>query len=393
MTFPLKVFIWALYFDNFPHGHYGTIRQQIWSLFHFPFQLAVVGVVEGSQQIALARYVLKSVEKGAQNLHKICEQNLDGAKLQEALLKLTDYYRFDKKLDTYAYYDDIHYHIELIGNATGICSPQNVTSYTTDSWPEDFAFIENAIQNGVYAGTGVKMPIDKLKALYEPIEIAEKSWWLTYMYFWSCFCGLILSLIVFLILIRRHKVDTFDFVSIIMRCLVLGAGGAALAILASPQRLVDLLNSPAILPMAVVLLFVVLVGDKLATLWSNRRLTSSGEPYALEYEDDHHFHAAGHGNGHGHEEHGEIRMLGETEHLNLHYGRPDLKKLHRKSAGWSIHADSVDLTAEDMAYSAHRYSQMTQGTEAGLLSPALRSPSPPRAMSGAGQGGYMPVAS
>jgi hypothetical protein len=55
-----QVLIWALYFDNFPHGHYGTIRQQVWSVLHFPFQLAIVGVVEGSQQVALARYVIKN---------------------------------------------------------------------------------------------------------------------------------------------------------------------------------------------------------------------------------------------------------------------------------------------------------------------------------------------
>lgn len=30
-------FFWALYFDDFPHGHYGTIRQQVWSLLHFSF--------------------------------------------------------------------------------------------------------------------------------------------------------------------------------------------------------------------------------------------------------------------------------------------------------------------------------------------------------------------
>lgn len=336
--------------------------------------------------------MLKNVEKGAQDLHSICARNLDGAQLRDSLIQFADYFKFDKKLDTYPYYYDIHHHIENIGNATAICSPQNATSYAAGSWPEDFAWIENAIQNGVYAGTGVKMPIAKLKALYEPIEIAEKSWWLTYMYFWSCFCGLIFSLIVFLLLIRRHRVDAFDIVSIITRCLVLAAGGAALAVLAAPQRLVSLLNSPAILPMAVVLLLFVLCGDKIAALWCNWRVTRSGEPYALEYEEDHHHH---HHSQHGpaHEEHGEIRMLGDTPHGgNLHYGRPDLKHLHRKSAGWSISADAVDLANENTEYSAHRYSHVTQGSLADgpLLSPSLRSPSPPR--SGSRSGGYLPVA-
>ena len=68
-----------LYFDNHPHGHYGTIRQQLWSALHFPFHLAVVGVVEGSQQIALARYVFKSMAKFMKEIEIHCTiQQLDG---------------------------------------------------------------------------------------------------------------------------------------------------------------------------------------------------------------------------------------------------------------------------------------------------------------------------
>jgi hypothetical protein len=336
----------------------------------------------------MARYVLKNVEKGSKGLVDMCfKQNLDGAKLQDALTKFAAKYQFDKKLDTYSYYYNIHYHIESIGNSTGICSPQNATSYGStinDNWPEDFWWINNAIGNGVYSGLGVKIPLDKLEALQDPIEIAEKSWWLTYMYFWSCFCALILSLVVFLFLIRRHKIDAFDFVSVIVRCLVLGAGGAALAVLASPNRLVALLNSPAILPMAVVLLFIVLCADKLASLWCNWRLTKSGEPYVLEYEEEQHHH------GGSHEEHGEAHMTGDEEHGNVHHGRPELKS-HRKSAGWSIHADPVDMVKEQTAYvsvSGHYRDSSRDSTH----SPPLRSPSPPSMASRAGADGYMPVA-
>lgn len=331
----------------------------------------------------MARYVLKNVAKGTADLQKICQQNLDGTKLRDALLKFAEYYSFDKKLDTYGYYFEIQHYIENIGNTTSICSPQKVAEYTANVWPDDFLFIDNAVQNGVYAGLGVKMPIDKLKDQYEPIDIAEKSWWLTYMYFWSCFCALFLSLIVFLILIRRHKIDAFDFISIIVRCLVLGAGGAALAILSNKQRLVDILNSPAILPMAVVLMFIVLSCDKMASVWCNWRLTRSGEPYALEYEEEHH-------HGGSHEEHGEIRMLGEKEHGNLHRGRPELKG-HRKSAGWSIHADTVELAREDTEYSPHHYRDSTHAASE-PYSPPLRSPSPPPATPRMGSGGYMSVA-
>lgn len=68
-----------LYFDNHPHYHYGTIRQQFWSALHFPFHLAIVGVVEGSQQIALARYVFKSTAKLMGDIELYCtRQQLEG---------------------------------------------------------------------------------------------------------------------------------------------------------------------------------------------------------------------------------------------------------------------------------------------------------------------------
>ncbi|KAJ8114112.1 hypothetical protein OPT61_g3926 [Boeremia exigua] len=378
----ILVFIWALYFDNFPHGHYGTIRQQIWSLLHFPFHLAVVGVVEGSQQIAMARYVLKSVGKGTVSLHEICHQHLDGADLRDALIEFIGYFKFDKKLETFDYYNDIMQYIENIGNSTGICSPQNETSYKDTQWPEDFSYIDNAIHNGVYAGLGVKMPIDKLKAYYEPIDIAEKSWWITYMYFWTCFCAVILSLIVFLFLIRRHKVDLFDFVSVIIRFLALLAGGAALCVLSNRDRLVQLLNSPAILPVAVVLMFIILCCDKLASVWCNWRLIKSNKPYALEYEEEHHHH------GGGHEGHGEVHMADDEEHGNLHHGRPDLKS-HRHSAGWSYHSDTKELAREVTEYSPERYSDAAHDVD---VTHALRSPSPPPMHPRMGSGGYVPVA-
>lgn len=356
----------------------------MWSLLHFPFQLAVVGVVEGSQQIAMARYVLKNVTKGSINLHKICHDNLDGTQLRDRLLELAGYYKFDKKLETIDYYDEIISSIYNIGNATGICSRANETNYDANpaAWPEDFWYIDNAIHNGVYAGLGVKMPIAKLKDQYDPFDIAEKSWWLVYMYFWTCFCALFLSLIVFLFLIRRHKADLFDIVSVLTRCFALGGGGAALCFLMDKERLVKLLNSPAVLPMAVVIMFLVLCFDKMASVWCIRRLIKSGKPYALEVEEEHH-----HG---GHEEHGEPYVTSHEEHGNLHPHSRSEKKSHRVSAGWSIHGDTRELAKEETEYSPERYSDGAhEDVEAAQ---PLRSPSPPQTTPRLGSQGYMPVA-
>jgi low temperature requirement protein LtrA len=42
--------LWVLYFDQIEHDRFGTIRQQIWALLHYPLHVAIVLTVEGSTQ-------------------------------------------------------------------------------------------------------------------------------------------------------------------------------------------------------------------------------------------------------------------------------------------------------------------------------------------------------
>jgi hypothetical protein len=171
------VLLWALYFDNFPHGHYGTIRQQLWSLLHFPFQLAIVGVVEGSQQVALARYVLKNYIYIEDSIVKYCyKENLDGEKLRDKLTTLVQYWQFEKKIETWGFTDLVLDYVYTVGNTTDICSPANATSYVeNESWPIEFYEMTITMFDGVYQGIGIKLPIDKLEKVYAT-DIAVHSW-------------------------------------------------------------------------------------------------------------------------------------------------------------------------------------------------------------------------
>ena len=259
------------YFDNFPHGHYGTIRQQIWSLLHFPFQLAIVGVVEGSQQVALARYVAKNTRKVTTSILQYCQtDHLDGQKLQDKLQYLLEYFELDSKYETKSFYNQAQSAIWSVGNATNICSQQNTTEYNMgeedDDWPGALKNVSHLLNNGLYTGLGMKIPVDKLKD-YSPLEVGLKGFELVYLYFWSSFCLLLVCLIIFLLLIRRHKADLFDFTSIIFRSLTLGVGGAMLALMADTERLHAVIESPALLPICVVFLFLILVSDKLSSIY------------------------------------------------------------------------------------------------------------------------------
>ena len=384
--------LWALYFDNFPHGHYGTIRQQIWSLLHFPFQLAIVGVVEGSQQLALARYTIKNAFKVTTTLVKHCQtENLDGAKLRDSLRTLLDYFELDTKTETWKYFDDALRSIYRIGNATGICSPANATSYDTD-WPKDILIVDAAISNGIYVGLGMKIPVSKLDD-YTPLEVAINGWRLVYMYFWTSFCVLVTCMIIFLFLIRRHRADLFDFTSVISRLLVLGVGGALVSLIANKDRLYGALASSMLLPICVLLLFMVLLTDKLSSLWCNWRLRKSGQPYALEV--DEHEHHGGHEASHGGvvHEHAKEPLRGHSHHDSTHLVDS------RKSAHYDVYSDTRPLTAASTEYSPrhHQDYAMEPLMSPPLMSPPLTSPDPvapfgpPSRLSG--PGGYQPVSS
>jgi len=372
-----QVLIWALYFDNFPHGHYGTIRQQIWSVLHFPFQLAVVGVVEGSQQVALARYVIKNWAKIDSGIDKYCLQdNLDGTKLRDKLLELLDYWYFESKTDTLKYQEITEKTIWEIGNTTNICSKANATDYINgESIPTLFYNMTLDMFDGVYVGLGMKLPADKLEK-ESASAIALKSWKLVYLYYWVSFCTLIACSIAFLILIRRHRRDAFDFISIGSRCIALTIGGVLIGLVSNEVGLYQFLSSPAVLPLCLILIFLVLCFDKLSAVFCNWHLLKSGQPYAKEHEEHHHHEH--HDGAHEHAEHASGHAHHDSSHID-----------HRKSAAWSIHGDphddTVPLTRGTEYYGAeHGSYPMTP-----LMSPPLVSPPPttgPHA-----PGGYMPI--
>lgn len=370
------MFIWALYFDNFPHGHYGTIRQQIWSLLHFPFQLAIVGVVEGSQQVALARYVLKNYVKIEKSIYEYCFiENLDGEKLRDKLMALVEYWQFEKKVETYGFTDLVAEYVYSVGNTTDICSPANATEYdNTGLWPQDFIDMTLTMFDGVYQGLGMKIPTDKLEKSYAT-EIAIHSWKIVYIYYWSSFCLLIACFVGFLILIRRHKADLFDVVSITIRLIAFVIGGILIALVASDSALYSFIGSPGVLPTCLVLLFLIMFFDRLSAWFCNWRLKKSGQPYAKEHEEEHH-HGGDHGHDRQHEPHVEPYSID-----------------HRKSAAWSIHSDTEPLTANTAYQPQHSYA-MTPLMSPPVQSPPMHTPTPPHGHMSIGHvptGGYMPV--
>jgi hypothetical protein len=259
-----------LYFDNHPHGHYGTIRQQVWSLLHFPLQLAIVGVVEGSQQITLARYVIKSWLKLADDVGYYCGRlGYEGEQLYETLAASISHFQLDSKVESSNQLFLIQEDLWRVGNETGLCVPEN---FTGDSLPLSIETLLLDVLGGIYQSLGMKLPADK-----DPGFIATKSWKVVYIYYWTCVLVLLLCLMTFLYLIRKgSKSDIFDYFSMIARGIGVVLSIGFLVVSSKDTALYDIVSSPAILPVVVATFFIILCMDNVGRGLSNWRLRRSG---------------------------------------------------------------------------------------------------------------------
>ncbi|KAL2131420.1 hypothetical protein VTI74DRAFT_5131 [Chaetomium olivicolor] len=292
---------WMLYFDNQPHRHFGTIKQQIWSCLHFPIHLAVVGLVEGAQQIALARYVTNGITNFERSLVQYCfKDHLDGNALAAKLTASVKYLQLDKKLNSLVYLSSIQSDIDQIGATKGICGPR-VTGNSGDDFPDLFLSLYANVTAAMYSALGVSIPLDRNVLL-----VMLESWKLVYRYFWSAFLMLVACFLVVMVLIRTTKIDAFDYVAFFDRAVVIVVAASLLGLSASHDIMYRFMESPALLPVAVGLLYMIIMFDRFGAWIANKRNRKSGDEL-IGGEDG---HGHGHEHGHGDDAHG---VLHQTE--------------------------------------------------------------------------------
>jgi len=270
---------------------------------HFPLHLSIVGVVEGSQQIALARYVSVQADKIDKAFWTYCvKDNLDGLKLVDKLWEKLSYYQFDKKTDSAQFLDILSSSLDIVGNATGICSPSNTTQYSQTysavEYPMDLQVLFLDSISALYASLGVKLP-ESYKST-PLVIIMLNAWRVVYAYYWSCVTLLIACSLVFEILVRKNKSDISDWVAFIIRTLMIIVSGGLIAVIASDDALYTILDTPAILPIVLLIIFLILFFDRISQVFANWRLRKSGAAYEKEGEEEHGHEEHGHDEEHGH---------------------------------------------------------------------------------------------
>jgi hypothetical protein len=272
---------------------------------HFPFHLAILGVVEGAQQLAQARYIHYTGEMLIKKTQYACiGQNLDGQALADDLVKNIEYFKLNESAQATLALDFVWEEIYFLGNATGVCSLANVTDAAENGIvgvPLSFARFFTRSLGAMFQSFDVDIPPEGEVISY---AVAYSSWAVVYTYFWS---ALILLLVCYTITALLAEVDgrgdwrslrRYASLTIVSRTLMI-----ALSIILLVRGVVDApnyifinsyLGSSWILPTVVLALWVVCTCDRLDYMLRLKRNKPAryvsladvdGDPHGLPMQD------------------------------------------------------------------------------------------------------------
>jgi len=277
-----------LYFDNRPPfvdkqgNHYGTIRQQVWSLLHFPLHLGIVGVVEGSQQLALARYVMQQSEKVHKSIYTCCaDLHLDGTNLTAALNKTVQSLQLHYKPASAVFLPIIDGDLGQIQSMPGICAGNAseagfVALHTAQhNYPPLMRQLFGHVVSSIYSTVSVDpLPAEER----DMVHVAMQAWRIVFMYYWTSVAIVLACLAAFIIIVRLRRAEKwqlFDWAGVSTRALGVIS---ALAIVGAGANSEDFpytfIGRSLVIPVNVIILVLVIIFDRVAAFVYNRRLAA-----------------------------------------------------------------------------------------------------------------------
>jgi hypothetical protein len=264
-------FTWMLYFDNRPHGSLGTIRQQIWSVLHFPLHLAIVGAVEGSQQMALARYVLVQSDALDNIIFQNCmEFHIDGPALVALLEPIIMNFKLSKEAESSRYEPPLMDQLRGIANTTGLCA-ETMANFTeifkARQFPQQLRTLHDTALSALYSSVSVAPPKE-----INAVEIAYSAWQVVYNYYWSSMTLTFVCLTIFHILHHRNLNKDIPYAIAIVSRVGIMAVPLAFIVMAARDHdwMYQFIGSPLVIPTVVLIHFFIVGSDMVCAIFSNR---------------------------------------------------------------------------------------------------------------------------
>ncbi|KAA8906713.1 bacterial low temperature requirement A protein-domain-containing protein [Sphaerosporella brunnea] len=274
-------FLYMFYFDYTPqHIHYGSIRQQVWTVLHFPFHLSVVLAVEGLRQLS----TYWSFRESADFLNNKWMQRASSSP-QAHQVMISDMSAFFKAL-----YDDgtaitivknfatINDYIDTLAASNGTIEDTTATAKIDEA----LVWLHYYLNRGQAEYYGIKLPKSKTPITYETLTgaaFSDPGYPVTPLYFlvWRYFfiaLGTIFFMFAIMGLFVRRKKDVWDYTAVAFR-IALGIAFCFMErIQANGPQFEKFLSTPFPIPMVCLVLLFVLVVDKLFGLLAFRRTHS-----------------------------------------------------------------------------------------------------------------------
>lgn len=271
-----------LYFDKVPKYRFGVVKQQLWMALHLPFHLAILGVVEGAQQLAQARYIYHSFDRIIYNAYYACVgQHLDGQALASNLTRNIDYFKINEsaqgQMALGLVWDEVYY----LGNETGVCSEYNITRATGGPFrgvPLTFADFFGRAIGAMFQSFGLDIPSeDKTPG----VLTALNSWVVVYTYFWSAIILLLVCYTITALLAEADEVGhwrnpvRYLGISVLARTAMIVMAAVLLGVGLREKGdyiwLQNYIASSWVLPTVVLALWIICLSDRVEKLWMNRK--------------------------------------------------------------------------------------------------------------------------
>jgi hypothetical protein len=286
----------VIYFDNLPETHHGSSWQQTWAILHLPLHLSFVGILEGSRQVAMMRFISQAISGFVLRANKNClQRHLDGQALGEKLFKIIDVYDFGILHPTAAQYIQMRDIIEQIEKVPGICSATNTTNVTSlfdNDSPPAFVPFKNLLSHfttALFVSDGAEEILPTVEE--SAFALLDRSVKIIYLYYWSSVLVMLLT-IIFLYRLTNTKAykdyDVADLCSMLGRWVMALLAASLIALYGKKSAWTDFVTSRAMLPTLCGILSFVVVVDRLGRLLRARSLRKKLPPgtSALTEEQD-----------------------------------------------------------------------------------------------------------
>ncbi|KIW10101.1 hypothetical protein PV08_11061 [Exophiala spinifera] len=257
----LLYFVWILYFDQIDHDRFGTIRQQVWAILHFPLHTALILVSEGNATLILwkviMRYLLEAVRVESVATHDMANSTNDEVVeyLQEKLETFTHHFKHETlyRLGVENFVND------------SLSDIRQISANDSSGRDEYIGEIRDSMFDLVFAAFGIE--VDEGDATWEP----QLGIFWTVLYYYYIAAGVFAVLLAVLYWFGKTKKSREEWVSIVLR-LVVGIGlcttTAALLLSDTPSTSGFILSAWTV---TVIMLayFVIIILDNLLDAYAN----------------------------------------------------------------------------------------------------------------------------